>query len=475
MTWDSHIPGAVDDPWRAPPSRRRPKTPAYTPPARAGLIPKVELETGFAFVVFMVMLFSIQLGTIGAALLAAVTPVYAVLQRRRLWELLAPRALLLLIPLLALLSIAWSEAPKDSAKFAVELTLTVLAALFLAGAKRPRAVLRAMSAAFAIYVAVAIALGHTTAVGNDGGQAFSGLSDGKNLLGDIAASGLLISLGVMITSIQRGRMVWTVAAAAGGLIELYAVLVARSAGAVLGLAFGVATLLGLLLVYRSRAAVRGVLMAFMGICLLVGALSYGWLSNALIQLGADLFDKDTTLTGRTYLWYRADELIHEKPLLGRGFYAFWLQDNTDAEGLWRYAGITSRGGFTFHNTFVEIMVQLGWVGFFVIALTAAIAILVLVARYVKRPTLSLCVWISILAYELVRTPIEAVGIAPFYFSTVLTFAALAAAFGRGEARAEPAAQPQGVAPVRVMAARNATAVVRPGPHRLLSDLSKRQP
>jgi hypothetical protein len=37
------------------------------------------------------MLFAAQLGTLGAAILMTLIPLYAVLQRRRLWAVLAPR------------------------------------------------------------------------------------------------------------------------------------------------------------------------------------------------------------------------------------------------------------------------------------------------------------------------------------------------------------------------------------------------
>jgi exopolysaccharide production protein ExoQ len=198
-------------------------------------------------------------------------------------------------------------------------------------------------------------------------------------------------------------------------------------------------LAGLLAVYRTGVGLRAILIGFLCVCLIVGAASFEWLSTQLIELGADLFDKDPTLTGRTYLWYRADQLIAERPLLGRGFYAFWLQGNTDAEGLWRYAGITSRGGFSFHNTGVEILVQLGWLGLVTVLLTVLIGLGLLLRRFIRRPNLALCIWMSILLYELVRTPIEAVGMAPFYFSTILTFAALAAALGSG--KTEPAYEP----------------------------------
>lgn len=401
----------------------------------------LDLDGSFSAVMFLLLLFSLQLGTLGAALLSVVILAYAATLRRRLWSVLVPRAFLLVVPGFALLSVFWSQAPGDSAKFALEFVLTVLAGLLLSSARNPHAVFRGMAAAFFVYVCVAIAFGHQTAVGAHGDQAFSGLSDGKNLLADIAATGLLLSLGVAAHAVRTGKIGWALAGFLAALVEFYAVAAAHSAGALLGLGFGLMALAGLLAVYRTGVALRAILVGFLCVCLVVGGLSYDWLSTQLIELGADLFDKDPTLTGRTYLWYRADQLIAEQPLLGRGFYAFWLQGNTDAEGLWRYAGITSRGGFSFHNTGVEILVQLGWLGLIIVLLAVLVGLGLLLRRFIQRPNLALCIWMSILLYELVRTPIEAVGMAPFYFSTILTFAALGAALGprSSDAAPEPAA------------------------------------
>ena len=44
--------------------------------------------------------------------------------------------------------------------------------------------------------------------------------------------------------------------------------------------------------------------------------------------------------------------------------------------------------------------------------------------------LALVCWVGLLLYQLARTPIESIGLAPFYFSTVLAFGALGAAFSR---------------------------------------------
>jgi exopolysaccharide production protein ExoQ len=187
------------------------------------------------------------------------------------------------------------------------------------------------------------------------------------------------------------------------------------------------------LVYAGKV-VRAWATSMLAITLVVVAANYQTLSSALVNLGATLFDKDSTLTGRTYLWYRAAELIHEKPVLGRGYNAFWVQGNTDAEGLWQYFGIVDRDGFTFHNTYVQTLVELGWVGLMLVLATVTVGVVFLIRRFVQKPSLALVFWIGIMMYEVARTPIEVVGILPFYWSSVFIFGALGAAFSRERAK-----------------------------------------
>jgi exopolysaccharide production protein ExoQ len=210
----------------------------------------------------------------------------------------------------------------------------------------------------------------------------------------------------------------------------YVVIASRSAGALLGLGLGSAAIIGLSLLLMVGRVFRAWLTAALALCLIAAGMSYRWLAQSLIDTGARMFDKDPTLTGRTYLWYRADDLIAEKPMLGRGYEAFWIQGNIDAEGLWRYFGIDERGGFTFHNTAVELLVHLGWVGLILMAVVTLVGMVFLIRKFVERPSIALVCWISLLLYMVARTPIETIGVAPFYFSTVLAFAALGAGFGR---------------------------------------------
>ena len=197
----------------------------------------------------------------------------------------------------------------------------------------------------------------------------------------------------------------------------------------------------------------------MMLTVIVAGLNYRTLSAALIDFGASVFDKDPTLTGRTYLWYRAHDVIQQAPLLGRGYSAFWLQGNIDAEGLWQYAGITDRGGFNFHNTVIDLRVTLGWLGVTVCFGVVAAGLFLLVRRFVIRPTLPVVCWTSLALYEISRMAIESIAFQQFYHPTLLLFTALGMGVGVHEhaRRAQRTAEPQSFAPAAAVDPRAAWA------------------
>jgi exopolysaccharide production protein ExoQ len=389
----------------------------------------VDIDGLFAVALFVPMLFIGRLGTAGAAIIAALVPLYLFLRRDRLFELMLPRSFLFLVPAYALFSDVWSSATAETLKYAIELWITVCAGLLLSSARNQVAVMRGICLAFFSYVVASVFFGRYVAVGvGAGGEAFSGLSTSKNLLADIAATGLVVSAVVTLIAVQTRNWFWILFGFASIALDLYCAIAARSAGALLGLAMAVLAIAGLTPLVYAGKVLRAWITSMVGVCLLGIGLSYSAIAQTMINFGTSLFDKDPTLTGRTYLWYRAADLIREHPFLGRGFYAFWLQGDIDAEGLWRYFGIDGRGGFTFHNTFVEILVMLGWPGLILMGAVVLTGVIFLIRRFVASPSLPLVFWIGILLYELARTPIETIGVAPFYFSTALVFGALGAAF-----------------------------------------------
>ena len=381
-----------------------------------------------AFALFASLLFTTELGTLGGLLFSGFSLAYGLFRFFRLHEIFASRWFLLFIPFLTVFSVIWSDMPKETLKYSIEYTLTVGVALLLSAAPRPKAVLFGIVAAFAVYAVVSLAFGQNVEIGETGQEAFSGLTQGKNRIAEIAAIGLLASAVLFLVCREDRRRLLALGALVAVMIQLYVLYRSRSAGALVGLALSGGALAFLLVLRSAGIAARTAVTVLLGLCLLAAALASRWLSEALIEAGTRFFAKDPTLTGRTYLWQRASELIAERPTFGRGFHVFWQQGNLDAEGLWQFAQIENRSGFNFHNTPIEVLVHLGWVGLIVCAAILIVGSCLLIARYIVRPDLVTCFWLTMLVYHLVRMPIETVGFNEFYHPTVLMFAALGSAF-----------------------------------------------
>ncbi len=398
------------------------------------ILPQIPIDGAYAYLLFVTMLFVQELGSLAGVIISALPIAYGLLRRGSFLGFVGSRWLLFAFPAFALCSVLWSEDAPATVRYALELIVTVVAAIALAAARRPNAVIKAVALAFLTYAGGSLVFGHYVGVGlGGGGTAFSGLGDGKNMMGDIAAVGLLAMCGAFFVSV-RNSVAWSLLSAAGAALEVYVVLQARSAGAMIGVGGALAVMAAVVAGCAMSRTLRIVLLFFVGVCAAVVA-SLGNLQDTLLSFGLSLFDKDPTLTGRTYLWYRANDLIADKPLLGTGFFAFWRQGNPDAEGLWRYAGITSRSGFNFHSTITELLVEVGYVGAAIFVAVGLVSVLGLMGRYVNRPTAALTFWLGLVAYALIRAPFEAFGYGPFYYTTALLFGAAAIGLSRVRAPA----------------------------------------
>jgi exopolysaccharide production protein ExoQ len=248
----------------------------------------------------------------------------------------------------------------------------------------------------------------------------------------MAATGLVISVFLLVVGLRTKHLLQCLIAGAAALLQAYVSVAALSSGAVVGSAAALICVVLLFALRPAGRAVRSVALAVFGAAAVSAAVIFQLAGGALLQWLAATFDKDPTLTGRTYLWFRARDLIADSPILGKGFGAFWQQGNLDAEGLWRFAQIATRQGFNFHNTLYDTLVSLGWLGAIVLGITFVLGLAAASISYVRRPTWMACFWLSMAAYLFIRMPTECVGLNEFYFSTVLLFAFL------GSARVIPA-------------------------------------
>ena len=400
------------------------------------------LDALFAFAIITPLLFVVQLGFVGPALSFGCTLVYGGLRWREVLPGLGRRWPLLLVPAYALLSVLWSDYPGETLKHALELTLTVAGGLLLSASPASAGVLAGVWAGFAAFMIASFALGHSVTVGSMTGAgaeatAFAGLNGVKNLFGMTAALAVLTSL--FMVSRALARRSWLVLLGALGLllVELYLVYIARSAGALLALSLGSAAFLAMSSMGLFRLTGRIIACGLLVTCAVaVGMVAYG-LADSLGATTLSVFHKDPTLTGRSYLWYRAADLIHERAVLGRGFEAFWVQGNIDAEGLWQYGKVPGQAGFNFHSTVIELLVHFGWAGTLLTLGVFALSLCKVIQRGIQHPNVTSAFYVAFVTFKVSRGPFESLMPSSVDFATVLMFAAL----GYGFHRLRPSAAP----------------------------------
>jgi exopolysaccharide production protein ExoQ len=225
---------------------------------------------------------------------------------------------------------------------------TISATTLTRGAIVGVAVVLVYSMAFGIYLFDAI----------DGTFSFVGAFSSKNQLGFFASLGVFFCYAAVMIFRERG--IWFIAAGGVSLLAAYSLFASQSATSVittLGIIAGCIGLQGFMVFSPHHRRLFFSAAVIFGLGAAVGALQFGAMDAIL-----GVFGKDSTLTGRTYLWQQGILSATEYPILGIGFQGYWVQGFSEAERLWEYFHIPTRTGFHFHNTYIETMVETGVIG-----------------------------------------------------------------------------------------------------------------
>ncbi len=360
-----------------------------------------DLRWWMAAATFLVLAANTALGTVAAAAFLGIWCLHAAA-----WPALAIRDLASvrlpwLLPGLAVLSAAWSQAAQTSLRFGIQFLLTTVVGVLIARALPPARLVTAIMAALVLMCAASLAVGGNVAVGTSGETASIGLFGSKNYQASIGAVLVMVSLASLIG--PGTPLIFRSAALAGLVIGALTLLRSKSAGATIAAAGTSMLVVAVVALGRVPARWRGVIVAVVAILGLTA-------STALVSIGAEArdsilgaFGKDAGLTGRVYLWYRAEDSINRDPVLGMGYKAFWVRENPEAEGLWRWGDNPSRGGFHFHNLYYQTTVDLGFVGLGLLLLTIVPTLLATLAWALHRPDGASGFFLAYIAYTLMRS------------------------------------------------------------------------
>jgi exopolysaccharide production protein ExoQ len=323
---------------------------------------------------------------------------------------------LLVLPGFAALSTLWSDVPSATLRGAIQYGTTVFCGLVAA-----RVVSMPSLAAGGMLGGLAV-LAYSAANGGyaydvvDGTYAFNGAFASKNQLGYFCSVTFLFSLAVLV--LYRASAAWRLVATATCLFALALLWKSDSATSTLSLGFSVgvlalAVVVAMLPPVPRSAAICVIL--FGGVTVAAAAIYAGAFDATLSAFG-----KDTTLTGRTFLWQEGLAQGAEHPLSGLGYYAFWTPGRPAAEILWETFYITGKTGFHFHNTLIEAYVALGVPGVALVGgLTLALVVMAVLTVWQRTATVTSALCAALALLFVLRSAVEIDFFTPYTLGSFL--------------------------------------------------------
>lgn len=375
--------------------------------------------------VFLILSLNVVLGTLGAIAFVALVMLLSVLKRQYLHRVIVDSWYILALPIYCMLSTLWSAYPFDTFYYSTQYFITIYVSILIVYTIKFDIIIRSAFLGLGCYTILSVLFGNIAPVGNDGTIAFIGLADSKNQAGEITLLTFLFAIAAIFS--RHGK--WTFFAWGCGLIvliaSLYSMIFARAVSAMLFTFVGVVALMLMLVMSKAKAMTRGFTVFFIAFILVLILLTLPFWVNEAISGALALVGKDVTLTGRTVLWDAAGQLISERPIFGGGYAAFWRPENTDAQILWDAMNVKQGSPFNFHNTPLNLLVNLGVVGVLLFFVPVAFCVMKSISNYVDRPNSLVMVGLAIILCTLPRSGLEVVGEAPFNVATLAFFMALA--------------------------------------------------
>jgi len=294
----------------------------------------------------------------------ALTGLFALQQRRQVLQSIRQSSWVWVLTGLALASAAWSTDRRVSLNSGLLLCATALFGTYLGTRFTPRQQLALLSAMLGATALLSVAFVFLTDYGTMPGaytDAWRGVFDRKNTLGDTMALAFLVFI---LRSYQLRT--WKPVAWLFAGLALVLVVLSQSVGG-LAICALVVLFIATMPVVRRRS-IPAWLVVCVGALLMAGTTVLLWWrgGEVLAALG-----RDPTLTGRTLIWALVLTKITVHPILGYGVNAFWRGSSGEYADIWQAVGWSTPHS---HNGFLDLALDLGaaGVGVFVVCYMQAV-------------------------------------------------------------------------------------------------------
>jgi len=309
----------------------------------------------------------------------------------------------LLIPVFCVVSALWAPSASDAIRKGALFALTSVVAIYAASRLSGRNIL-------IIYMLVeAIAAAFSAMSPSiDVNGAWTGIFGQKNPL---AVNMFILYICSLALVLDKGANRWfRLLALMLVPVGLGIIVLAKSATTIILVVIGTAALLGHAFLWRPASRIRHMRL------LLVMAGAVVILAAALVLFGFMQFDvansilnalgKDSTLTGRTWLWETAERVMAEHPLTGVGADGFWRSEYGLANSIIRYFDYEEYVKFSFHNSYLENGVAFGYPGYWATVFIAAWALWSAGMNWVRNQTTLNAAFLILGAMVIVRSTSE---------------------------------------------------------------------
>ena len=330
---------------------------------------------------------------------------------------------ILLLPLVAFLSTFWSADPGRSFYASIQFMYTTLIGIWIGSTFAPRRIFQTLCLATGIGVLASVinesvqlipAYDQADYVGAE--RFLVGIFAQKNVLGFAID---LFALSLIVVGFQTGKLLPMIFFA---LLLWFPLRAAHAVSATLVFVFT----LTLPLIWWTWGKERSkIVFALLG---WIAALAMIFTAFAvdidLVDRSLESLGKDSTLTGRTYLWSIGWQTFLDHPVLGVGYQAFWQPGIFRESQMMRNAlGETING---FHSAYIEVLVATGVVGVVVFVALLAGTLSRCIRWFKRDPSIEGLGSIFLLVSVIILAPIEVVIFRQheiFYLLTVTFFVA----------------------------------------------------
>lgn len=362
----------------------------------------------------------VGLQIVAALVMFAASPGETLRVALKYWPLLA-------LPLLATASTIWSGDPMVSLRYGLQFVLTGFIGVFLARRIAPQRLVAILFWAGFAFLIASILYGRQGASAS--GYVLIGLAGSKNQIGNAAQFVMMLAFALMFMR-QTSPMV-RLAALASIPISAWLLYQSNATTPLVLMLLGMGVLVVGSVMTRAAPVGRVVVLAAalaLGLPLFVLAPEINlWTEDFMLNV----LGKDPTLTGRTLLWAKAEEMIALRPWLGYGYQSLWVGDSPEAVGLRLWTGMEDGRTFNFHNSFIQYAADLGYVGAGIFGATILGALFGWIVAFLRGLDGARTCFLALFVTLVARFPTEVI-LGAFAFTTLLFFICLGLAFSSDE-------------------------------------------